>query len=197
MSMADDDDKAAVALARDFERSRGGDCGTVNWPAPNELFACAVVESEECEPAAGARNKFLARDFERSRGGDCGTVDWPVPNELFACAVVESEECEPAAGAGNKSLARDFERSRGGDCGTENCMAANSGDIESEAKAISRPDETMSSSITVSAISISDEGERDCPGDTTDGEKLEVVISAVVGEAALCGTVILLGEDLA
>ena len=27
MSMADDDDKAAVALARDFERSRGGDCG--------------------------------------------------------------------------------------------------------------------------------------------------------------------------
>ena len=43
----------------------------------------------------------------------------------------------------------------------------------------------MSSSITVSAISISDEGERDCPGDTKDGEKLEVAISAVVCEAAL------------
>ena len=66
---------------------------------------------------------------------------------LAVNAVVESEECESAAGAGMSmaddddkaavALARDFERSRGGDCGTETCMAAKTGDIESEAKAIS------------------------------------------------------------
>ena len=152
----------------------------------------AVVELEECEPAAGAGMSMaddddkaavaLARDFERSRGGDCGTVNWPAPNELLACAGISLLYVDVKASV---ALARDFERSRGGDCGTENCMAVNTGDIESEAKAISWPDETMSSSITVSAISISDEGERDCPGDTTDGEKLEVAISAVVCEAAL------------